>query len=212
MVLAFDFFSPCHLVSLSPCHPYLSAAGRTKSRREAGIDNPRQSAGRFSSPRRSPGTLKTADTVTRIVAVDRPFADVLQTSLAVPKDPFLYEGTYDPKTQAFTIPNLLPGRTYDLIIWTENAAHDKIRWEGASMDYHRPILPAPAEQPFSPEDQKWLEDFVKEMPAFYDKSRILHLAADHKHAVVLVELGAGRGIFIHRRMGRSFTGWSCGIL
>jgi hypothetical protein len=138
------------------------------------------------------GTLKTAETVTRIAAVDRPFADVLKTSLAVPKDPFLYDGTFNAKTGAFAIPKLLPGRTYDLIIWTENAAHEKTRWEGASMDYHRPILPAPSEQPFTPEDQKWIEDFVKEMPAFYDKARILHLAADHKHAVALVELARTR--------------------
>lgn len=138
------------------------------------------------------GTLKTAETVTRIAAVDRDFADVLKTSLPDPKDPFLYDGTFDAKAGTFRVPNLLPGRIYDLIVWTQNAAGEKTRWEGACMNYHRPILPAGAGEPFTADDQKWIEDFVKEMPAFYDKSRILHLAADHKHAVALVELARTR--------------------
>ena len=57
------------------------------------------------------------------------------------------------------------------------------------MDYHRAILP---DQPMAAEDRKWLEDFVKEMPAFYDKARVLHMAGDHKHATLLVELARTR--------------------
>ena len=57
------------------------------------------------------------------------------------------------------------------------------------MEYHRAIVPAEAA---TEEDKKWLADFVKEMPSFYDKCRILHLAADHKHAAVLVELARTR--------------------
>jgi hypothetical protein len=131
------------------------------------------------------GTLTTNDTVTRIAAVDRPWANVLKTSEENPKDKFLYEGTYDEKTKSFTIKNLLPTRSYDLIIWTENAAKEKTRWEGVTMDYHREILPADVA---ADDDKKWLENFVKETPAFFDTCRILHLAADHKHATALVEL------------------------
>jgi len=142
------------------------------------------------------GTLVTKDTVTRIVAIDRAFANVLKTSEKNPKDTFLYEGVFDAKTQTFAIKNLLPTRSYDLVIWTENAAHEKVRWEGASMDYHRVILPAtnPDNTPAgaTEEDRAWLENFVKEMPAFYDKARVLHMAADHKHATLLVELARTR--------------------
>jgi hypothetical protein len=135
------------------------------------------------------GTIHSATPITRLAAIDRQGADVLKTSLLTPKDPFLYEGTLDSATRHFHIDNLLPGRTYDLLVWTQDASGKVTRWEGAAMDYHRPILPA---DPVTADDRKWLEDFVTQMPAFYDKSRVLHMAADHKHATLLVELARTR--------------------
>ena len=139
------------------------------------------------------GTLTSPQKITRLAAIDRQSSDPLKTSLQNPTDPFLYEATLqptsDPATTKFTLPNLLPGHTYDLIAWTIDTHGQSTRWEGITMDYHRPITPA---DPMTPEDRTWLENFVKDMPAFYDKSRVLHLAADHKHATLLVELARTR--------------------
>ena len=131
------------------------------------------------------GNIKTKDTLTRIVAVDRQWADVLKTSKSDCRDDFVYEAQFDPQTGAFLIPKLLPGRTYDLIVWTKNAAVETTRWEGVSMDYHREITP---DKPATAEDRQWIEDWVAKIPEFYDKCRVLSIAADHKHATVLVEL------------------------
>ena len=134
------------------------------------------------------GTIKTNGKITRLVAVDREWADVLKTSRKNVKagdDSFVYEGQVNGAT--FTVEGLLPGRSYDLIVWTENAGGggEKTRWEGVCMDYHREILP---DMELTADDKKWLEDFVKDVPAFMDKARVLHMAADHKHATLLVEL------------------------
>jgi hypothetical protein len=141
------------------------------------------------APAQIAGTVSSASTITRVAAIDRQGADVLKTSLPEAQDPFVYEGVFDPATHHFHIDNLLPGRTYDLVFWTTDAAGHQTRWEGAAMDYHRPILPA---APATPEDRKWLEHFVSQMPAFYDQSRVLHMAADHQHATLLVELARTR--------------------
>ena len=135
------------------------------------------------------GTVTSKAKVVRVAAIDRVGADVLKTSLAEAKDPFVYEGTYDAATQRFQVDHLLPGRTYDLVFWTKAENGEETRWAGVTMDYHRPILAA---EGVTAEDRKWLEDFVTQMPAFYDKSRVLHMAADHKHATLLVELARTR--------------------
>ncbi|HUO09229.1 MAG TPA: hypothetical protein VM008_13060 [Phycisphaerae bacterium] len=131
------------------------------------------------------GTLHSPQHLTRLVAVDRQSADPLKTSAENPKDPFLYEANLDPATGKFSIPNLLPSHSYDLIAWTTDTHGQTTRWEGVNMDYHRPINPA---SPLTDADRSWLENFVKDMPSFYDKSRVLHMAADHQHATLLVEL------------------------
>ena len=130
------------------------------------------------------GTLTSKSRITRLVAVDRQWADVLKTSEKDPKDPFLYEATIDAAGK-FHIANLLPGRSYDLIAWTSAPDATLTRWEGVNMDYHRPIKPAPAA---TPEDRKAIETLVTDVPQFYDKARVLKIAADHQHATALVEL------------------------
>ncbi|MCL2647612.1 MAG: hypothetical protein FWD61_11495 [Phycisphaerales bacterium] len=141
--------------------------------------------------RKIAGTIKTGEKqkVVRVVAVDREWADVLKTSVKevkAGKESFVYEGKVDGKN--FSVEGVLPGRSYDLIVWTDKDG-EKTRWEGACMDYHREILP---DKEVTEEDKKWLTDFVKEMPAFTDKMRVLHMAADHKHATLLVELARTR--------------------
>jgi len=130
------------------------------------------------------GTLNSKSTVTRVVAIDRAWADVLKTSEKDPKDPFLYSATFDAAGK-FHIDKLLPGRSYDLIVWTTAADGTVTRWEGVSMDYHRPIKPSTE---VTDEDRKSINTLVTEVPQFYDKTRILKLAADHQHATALVEL------------------------
>ena len=131
------------------------------------------------------GTIKSAAPITRISAVDRTWADVLKTSELVPKEEFLYDGTIDAATGLFRIQGLLPGRAYDLIVWTKDAQGREIRWEGASMEYHRPIIPS---TPATADDRKAIEALITDPPQFYDKVRPLRIAADHQHAAVLVEL------------------------
>jgi hypothetical protein len=130
------------------------------------------------------GTFKTAGRITRLVAVDREWADVLKISEGRPMDQFLYEGTVDAKGR-FSVGGLLPGRGYDLIVWTTAADGTETRWEGASLDYHRPIKPSTAA---TAEDRKNIETLITDVPQFYDKCRPLRIAADHQHAAVLVEL------------------------
>jgi hypothetical protein len=137
------------------------------------------------------GTVTGGGKLVRVCAVDRAWADVLKTSAKEPKaggNSFAYEGKVDEKG-AFAIAGLLPGRTYDLIVWTQDDRGARTRWEGANMEFHRDILP---DKDATEEDKKWLQDFVKEMPAFMDKCRVLHMAADHKHATLLVELARTR--------------------
>jgi hypothetical protein len=86
----------------------------------------------------------------------------------------------------------MAGRAYDLVVWTESAEGVRTRWEGVCMDYHREVV---ADRGVEEEDRKWLEGFVKEVPSFYDKARVLHMAADHKHATVLVELARTRDFY-----------------
>jgi len=134
------------------------------------------------------GTLKIPGALgapTRLVAVDREWADVLKTSEAAPKDTFLYEGTIDRATGSFRVDKLLRGRTYDLIVWTTDAAGKSTRWEGVTMDYHRAIIPSTTA---TAEDRKAIEALITDPPQFYDKVRALRMAADHQHATVLVEL------------------------
>jgi hypothetical protein len=130
------------------------------------------------------GTIKTTSRVSRIAAVDRQGADVLKTSALDPKDALLYEGTIDAKG-IFRFDNLLPGQSYDLIVWTTAPDGTVTRWEGASMDYHRDIIPS---TPVTPADRKEIEGLITDPPQFYDKVRPLKIAADHQHATVLVEL------------------------
>ena len=129
--------------------------------------------------------LKTSAKVVRVVAVDRAWADVLKTSLAATKDDFAYEGHVDEATGKFHVEHLLPGRTYDLIVWTKDEQGKVVRWEGANMDYHRAIVPSSA---VTAEDRKGIEALVTDPQQFYDKVRVLRMAADHQHATVLVEL------------------------
>ena len=128
----------------------------------------------------------------RVVAVDRQWADVLKVSKEEAKDEFVYPASLTDKAWTFSVPKLLPGRTYDLIVWTTTKDGAAVRWEGVNMDYHRPILP---DKPLEAEDRKWIEDFLRETPQFYDKCRPLWMAADHKHATVLVELARTNGFF-----------------
>ena len=130
------------------------------------------------------GTLKSANRISRIAAVDRTWADVLKTSEPNPKDAFLYEGTINERGE-FAISHLLPDRAYDMIVWTTAADGTVTRWEGACMDYHRPIKPATTA---TAEDRKSIETLVSNVPQFYDHVRPLRIAADHQHATVLVEL------------------------
>jgi hypothetical protein len=133
-----------------------------------------------------PGT-----TIERIVAVDRAWADVLKTSAAdagLGKDPFVYPAKLEAEGR-FLVGGLLQGRAYDLIVWTRDAVAGApaplVRWEGASMDYHRGIQPA---SPATADDRKSIEALITDPPQFYDKVRTLRIAADHQHATVLVEL------------------------
>lgn len=136
------------------------------------------------------GTILSKNPIVKIVAVDRLLADPLAVSKDVPQDPFVYPGTIDPKTGggAFTIPKLLTGRKYDLIVWTKTAGElepKATRWEGVSLDYHREVVPG---APVTEEDKTWLKDFVATEPQFANKARVLWMAADHQHATLLVEL------------------------
>ncbi len=131
-----------------------------------------------------PGTITTKNRITRLAAVDRTWADVLKTSELNPKDQFLYEGAVNGQGQ-FHVDHLLPGRAYDLIVWTTAGDGTVTRWEGANMDYHRPIIPSTAA---TADDRKAIEVLITDVPQFYDKCRPLKMAADHQHATVLVEL------------------------
>src|ERR1035437_8506120 len=116
------------------------------------------------------GTITTTDPITKIVAVDRAWADVLKVTEADPKDDFVYPGTVDAKTGAFQVPGLLDGRKYDLIVWTKAAGgREAVRWEGAAMDYHKDVNPV---GPLTQEDKDWLTAFVEKTPRFEDKCRI----------------------------------------
>lgn len=132
------------------------------------------------------GEITIADAkISRVVAVDRQFADIQKVSRTA-KDQFVYDASIKPGTGDFLITGLLLGRTYDLIVWTETKdGSSTTRWEGVDMSYHRAIEPTTA---LTPEDRAWLNEFVTQMPQFYDKCRILWLAADHGHATALVEL------------------------
>ena len=127
------------------------------------------------------GTIVSTTPITRIAAVDRPWADTLKISQSDPQNEYLYPGQCDPKTGVFVIDNLLPGRTYDLIVWNQAG-----RWEGVNLAFHRPILRAA--EAITDEDKLWLKEFIEKTPQFYDRSRILWMAGDHKHATLLVEL------------------------
>jgi hypothetical protein len=145
------------------------------------------------------GTLATSVDVLRVVAVDRGWADVLKVSAlsanaaAGEKDDFVYEAVVETAgggvevgaVKRFRVDNLLPGRVYDLIVWTKDAAGMETRWEGPNMEYHRDIRPS---TPATAEDRKAIEGAVTEPVQFYDKVRVLRLAADHGHATALVEL------------------------
>ncbi len=125
------------------------------------------------------GVIHSPTPITRIVAVDRTWGDPEKITTQA-ADENIHAGTCDAKTGEFSITHLLPGRTYDIIVWNAQG-----RWEGVNMDYHRPITP---DAPLNVDDRAWLENFVNNMPQFYDKHRILWMAADHRHATVLVEL------------------------
>ena len=84
------------------------------------------------------------------------------------------------------------------------------------MDYHRPITP---DKPFDAEDRAWIENFINNTPQFYDKHRVLWMAADHRHATVLVELqrtrefySGGSGEIVYRTdlwyFENLFGGWA----
>ena len=135
------------------------------------------------------GVIKSAQSIERVAAIDRQWADVLKTSEQSPKDDFLYPGDVDAATGRFHVDHLLPGRSYDLLVWTKDAQGKETRWEGACMDYHRAIIPS---TPATPEDRKAIEALIVEPPQFYDKVRPLRMAADHQHATVLVELARTR--------------------
>ena len=141
-------------------------------------------------------TVKTKNTIMRAVAVDRAWADVLKTSKEEAKDEFVYEAAVDAKTGVVTVEKLLPGRTYDLIVWTKGADGKEVRWEGVNMEYHRPITPDKA---FAAEDRKWIEEFLSKTPQFYDTCRPLWMAADHKHATVVVELARTSGFYSSKK-------------
>jgi hypothetical protein len=137
------------------------------------------------------GKIKSDSPIVKLVAVDRLWADVLKVSreeAAVSGgDEFVYAAKLE-KDGAFSIAKLIPTRTYDLIAWTKAGGDGDakiVRWEGVTMDYHRPIMP---DKEFSADDRKWIEDFISKTPGFYDRCRPLWIAADHKHATVAVEL------------------------
>jgi hypothetical protein len=130
------------------------------------------------------GRITTGGRITRVVAVDRAWADVLKTSALQPKDEFLYEGRVD-EQGAFTVTGVLPGRSYDLIVWTTAADGTVTRWEGVDMDYCRSVAPS---TPATADDRKAIEALIADVPQFYDKARALKMAADHQHATALVEL------------------------
>ncbi len=129
--------------------------------------------------------------LTRIVAVDRAWADI-QKVTKNQKDEYVYEGTIKPKTGKFLIAGLLPGHSYDLIVWSQSADGTTTRWDGVNMGYHRAIRP---DKPLTPEDKAWLNEFITQTPQFYDKCRILWMAADHGHATLLVELSRLRDFY-----------------
>ncbi len=150
------------------------------------------------------GMLKLAEgvKVTRLIAVDRTLAAVEKMgplggtppegargggAAGGRKDDAIYEGAVG-ADGAFHVDQLLPGHLYDLIVWTrqgEGAAAKTVRWEGMTMDYHREVI---ASTEATAEDRKAIETLVTDVPTFYDKSRVLRIAADHQHATVLVEM------------------------
>ena len=129
------------------------------------------------------GTIKSGGAIVAIYAVDRTLADAQDIAKSPPEDKShkaLFTGTWDAKTSTFSIPHLKTGNTYDVIV--QNALG---RWEGVDMAYHRVVDPADA---VTDEDKKWLRDFVAKEQQFTNKNRVLWMAADHKHATLLVEL------------------------
>lgn len=139
------------------------------------------------------GTLATSAEVLRVVAVDRAWAEVEKVSKlmavrgAEGQEDFVYEAQVEGRAgeTTFHVDNLLPGRAYDLIVWTRDARGVETRWEGANMEYHRDIRPS---TPATADDRKAIEAAVTEPVQFYDKVRVLRVAADHGHATTLVEL------------------------
>src|SRR5271156_2976444 len=105
------------------------------------------------------GTISSSSPITRIEAVQRDRADVLDVSTDK-ATPWVFPGHVDSSTGRFTIPNVPAGYDYDLILWTQNA-----RWEGVDMRYYRPVLPG---DPATPDDLNQIVTFIEKTPAFTD--------------------------------------------
>lgn len=126
------------------------------------------------------GMLHAVSPITRLVAIDRGWADPVVMAQQTPTGKGIYPGTWNPESGAFDVPGLLPGHSYDLVAWTQDG-----RWEGVDMAYHRVVTPGP---PVTEEDKKWLREFVANEKQFTNRNRVLWMAADHQHATLLVEL------------------------
>ena len=130
------------------------------------------------------GTLQSPSAITRIWAVNRVRTNPLAVSRGIlghgkNRTPWVFPGTWNPRTHRFSIPHLVPGHHYDLIVWNHQG-----RGEGVNMRYYRLCTP---QGQFTAADSHQIVRFITKIQRFTNYNQPLWIAADHRHATVVVE-------------------------
>ena len=130
------------------------------------------------------GTIQSPSPITRIWAVNRVRTNPLAVSRGQlghgkTRTPWVFPGTWNPHTGHFSIAHVVPGHHYDLIVWNHQG-----RWEGVNMNYYRLCTP---QGKFTAADCHQIVHFITKIPRFTNYNEPLWIAADHRHATVVVE-------------------------
>ncbi len=130
------------------------------------------------------GSIESPSAITRIWAVNRVRTNPLAVSRGVlghgkNRTPWVFPGTWNPQTHHFSIPHLVSGHHYDLIVWNKQG-----RWEGVNMNYYRLCT---LQGKFTAADSRQIVRFITKIERFTNYNRPLWIAADHRHATVVVE-------------------------
>lgn len=93
------------------------------------------------------------------------------------------EGTVEKGQVIF--PKVLPGEGYDVAIRTRPGPVLRL----IDLSWHTPTIPSePAAEPMAEEDRQAIEAILRDIKAFTNKNRFLHLSGDSQRATALVEL------------------------